>query len=819
MNMSRQEISKKIHAIFRDPETRSRLNHTLATAREKLTTSIGDVADLAGITPAQARYAETIKILNPNRRNQANIRAHRRYSLNELNRLIITAELLRHNFSMSDIKEFLTHETSTIQELIEESSQLDLPTRLRQAEEAYLQRMLTPRLLYFAQCLLLGDIFSGAYALFLPMATRPSTLPRITSVTDLPTLGPSLVGWHSRSRPYCVLYMNEPTTDNPSRYEIRSVDELCGLTPEAASKDELTGAYLIIEKEFVQILDQQSTRPSRIEKDAGEIPANPNMVARRILRFFQQDHVSEHHFFGQDYSGAYDGMIYSSPEFMSHLTGDTLLTKVAELIVRLGAVNVRTARQFWTFCNILLPEETTMELPVAQQSLVVVAQSKNSPHRIGITRLAPGTQEGIALRAANSGHAIIRRNIRENDTTIAYNDVESSPGAIGNAMAMPVLDGDARPLAVIYVRANIPSDVAVTRPAAVSTPLGGTTMVKNAKTKTEPAAAITGSAPEEVFDINDQLLLRMLGHMVGDFVASYRARYLTRESLRLMIEWPRMIDSFFRDFKSVNAFRSDMDDALSKAKAALAPQSANQPVAEDIAEGELGRSDEDEVVSIPLTLIAVDINQHSRYVNENGNNSARHLVREVGRRITEQLRMPNRELSAAQQKGSARLYHIDGDRYYVLLRAASSIQARTYAESIFKVLNKPYQLQIRRMSGNQEITVGKLSLDVKVRLAVTIYDRDDLDLLLRPVKGADDIVSALMRTLNQGLYAGTQIVSDNTSVIMLLNNQTGTFEDVAPKDSVLPEGQPETANGYGSGGGFSLTATTEAVSSAALRRA
>ena len=808
MNMNRQEISKKIHAVFRDPETRRSLNQTLATAREKLTTSIGDVADLAGITPAQARYAEAINILNPNRRNQANVRAHRRYSLNELNRLIITGELLKHNFSMSDIKEFLTHEDAAIQDLIEESKQLDLPTRLRLAEEAYLQRMLTPRLLYLAQCLLLGDIFSGAYALFLPMVTRPSALPTIQSVNDLSGLGPSLVGWHSRSRPYCVLYMNEPTTDNPSRYEIRSIDTLCGITPTTANEGELTGAYLIIEKEFAQILDHQPTRPSRIEKETGETPANPTLVARRILQFFQQDNVSEQHFFGQDYAGASDGMIYSSPEFMSHLTGDTLLTKVAELIVRLGTVNARTARQFWTFCSILLPEETTMELPVAQQSLVVVAQSKNSPHRVGITRLAPGAQEGIALRAANSGHAIIRRNIQENDTTIAYNDVESSPDTIGNALAMPILDSDARPLAVIYVRANLQSTSHVTRPPAVSAPLRDTSMIKTANDK---LATDSGHpAPATVFDVNDQLLLRMLSHMVGDFVASYRARYLTRESLRLMIEWPRMIDPFFRDFRSVNAFRDDMVEALDKAKAVLTSQNCEQPAEEG---GEASAPDEvSGGTNVSLTLIAVDINQHSKYVNEYGSNSARYLVREVGRRIIQQLRMPNRELTVAEP----RLYHIDGDRFYVLLVGATPSQSRAYAESISTVLNKRYQLQIRRTSGNQEITVGKLTLDVDVRLAVTFYGRDDLEHLLKPIKGADDVVSALMRTLNQGLYEGTQASSDNAKPIMLLDNQTGTFVDIAAKESTSTDGMPETASG---GGGLALTATTDVVSSASLRRA
>ncbi len=51
-----------------------------------------------------------------------------------------------------------------------------------------------------------------------PLATLPVSY---LAVEDLPLIGPSLVGWHSRNHPYCVLFMHEPRMDDPTRYEFR----------------------------------------------------------------------------------------------------------------------------------------------------------------------------------------------------------------------------------------------------------------------------------------------------------------------------------------------------------------------------------------------------------------------------------------------------------------------------------------------------------------------------------------------------------------------------------------------------------------------
>jgi DNA-binding transcriptional MerR regulator len=227
--MSWQTISDKIHQHLRDTATRKRLNERFTSARDQLTTTIGEAAKLANISPEKARYAEVIGILSPGRSHESKGdenkgSPHRRYSLGELNRLIVMGDLIDQGFSMTDIARFLSRERGSTDIILDSIQAPDLAARLRKAESAYLQRMMVPRLLYFAQCLLLGDVVDCSIALVLPVAanaseTRPSF--SVTRADDLPLVGPSLVGWHSRSHPYCVLYMREPRMDDATRYELR----------------------------------------------------------------------------------------------------------------------------------------------------------------------------------------------------------------------------------------------------------------------------------------------------------------------------------------------------------------------------------------------------------------------------------------------------------------------------------------------------------------------------------------------------------------------------------------------------------------------
>ena len=98
MSMNWQHIAERIHDHLREPSTRQRLNSRFASARDQLTTSIGEATKLAGVPAEKARYAEAIGMLTPRRSRENKGGAHRRYSLGELNRLIVMGDLIDHGF-------------------------------------------------------------------------------------------------------------------------------------------------------------------------------------------------------------------------------------------------------------------------------------------------------------------------------------------------------------------------------------------------------------------------------------------------------------------------------------------------------------------------------------------------------------------------------------------------------------------------------------------------------------------------------------------------------------------------------------------------
>ena len=284
---------------------------------------------------------------------------------------------------MSDIAHYLNRERNTTDMLIENIQSSDLATRLREAETSHVQRMLIPQLLYLAQCLLLGDVVDCSIAIVLPVETEATGAPiaPINSVDGLPDIGPSLIGWRSRSHPYCVLYMREPRMDDTTRYEYRPIDEMCREANVAEVDEQPTGAYLLIEREFAHLLSASAPNRPRVDSEGGAstLPpsgaeqkkyANPRAVAYRLLRMLRQPADEEHHTFGHSYSSVGDGMLYNSPEFSSNLTGDRLLTEITELVVRLGndlKTDASSPRGRWVYSAILLPDN--LDLPSAQQSL------------------------------------------------------------------------------------------------------------------------------------------------------------------------------------------------------------------------------------------------------------------------------------------------------------------------------------------------------------------------------------------------------------------------------------------------------------------
>lgn len=744
--MRSQAITDKIRDHLRSPATRMRLNERFSAARNQLTTPIGEATRLADITAEKARYAEMIGILSPGRSREGSSddskgSAHRRFSLRELNRLIIVGDLVAHGFSMSDIASYLLLERSTTEIMLDSIQAPDLATRLRRAEAAYLQRMLVPRLLYFAQCLLLGDVVDCSIALVLPVrdAEDPSSaVPhppvQVTHADDLPLAGPSLVGWHSRSHPYCVLYMREPRMDDATRYVLRSVDEMCRDAGIASGCYQPTGAYLLIEPEFAHLLRATPATRARSEGETpvgeseGEKSRHAYAVAYRLLRFLQApSDAGEGEGEGEDefsfgrYASVGEGMVYSSPEFMSDMTGDRLLTEIAELVVRLGnAVNTEASSQRgrWIFSAILMPDN--FYLPPGKQSLVVMAQSKKSPHTVGVTRVTPGKNDGLSTLAALSGHVLYRRAFDSTDAAVADAGFEGEPGP---ALALPVLGSHGKPLAVLYIRSKYDGD----------------------------------TSTSQTFTVEDQMLLRVIGHIIGGIVSGYRGNYLARDELVEMIRQPRSVDRFFHEFKSANAFWQDLEHVLTEQQATV--RSAKEP--RKGAAGQASRA------TNPITMIAIDIDGYSDYFNKYGNNTARSLLLAVGRRIADQPLLANSPLLSASDRTRKTLYHMYGDRFCLLLENVSADDAARYATNLGELLNSAYTLEVSRATGMRSGPATKFTIrDVEVRIALISYDSETLRMLLAPVdpaKATDRIhepvqyvISVITNAIDAGLNQGKQ---------------------------------------------------------------
>jgi len=756
-----QRIANKIHDHLNNPETRQRLNERFAAAREQLTTSIGEAARIAGMSPEKARYVEVAGILSPGRSTPRPVNehegdtpdeqrisvGHRRYSLRQINRLIIMGDLMDYGFGMTDIGRYMHRDQNAVDSLVESIQASDPTTRLRAAESAYVERMLIPRLMYFTHSLLLGDVVDCSIALVLPVGDITTCRERISRVEDLSQVGPALVGWHSRSHPYCVLFMREPLMDDATRYVIRSVDDMCEAAGVTEAREQPTGAYLLIEREFAHLLDAPATgRPlADVEAPTGEAP-NPRAVAYRLLRCLRQPADEARHVFGHSFSTVSDGMVYSSPEFMSDMTGDQLLTAIADLVVQLGNEQISKTtprRGEWVFSAILVPDNPSR--PPGKQSLVVRAQSKRSPHIVGVTKLTPGRNEGLSTYAALSGHMILRRAVDSADPAIADTGVDIE-GAPGPTLAMPAVSSTGKVLAVLYVRA---------------------VYGKNGSTN-------------DTFTANDQLLLRVIGHIIGGIVFSYRGNVLTRNRLREMIDQPKRVDRFLREFKTMNDFWSDLNTMLQRQQ--NAPSSVAR--ATDAVDNDAPN---------PITMLAVDIEDHSTLINTYGSNTARHLIRAVGRRIASQPFVTSSPLIGAATGARNKIYHLYGDRFCLLLENASMTSAQSYARGLQHLISGSYSLEVTHVDETgHTVAAAAITLHkVGVRLAVVSYSGAKLGQMLQAATPPEPVtehktyepvqyvLGGIMSVLDAGLSQAKQV---GPGSIVWLDTATGFFVPLAKND-------------------------------------
>lgn len=220
------------------------------------------------------------------------------------------------------------------------------------------------------------------------------------------------------------------------------------------------------------------------------------------------------------------------------------------------------------------------------------------------------------------------------------------------------------------------------------------------------AALYIASGELNAFSATDQRILRVTSRMIEELLTTYQARRQVNGNFSDMITNPGLVDISFKEFLSEDDFINDLETLLTEIQI------------RDMSEQE---SEEE------ISFIAIDIDNQGGLSSKYGERVARNLSREVGLRIKGQL-------SIFSSFRYAPPYHVQADRYYLLLKGISLEEARSKAELLRKALSGEYRIDSRRVVAGRPMTPGNMLelQDVTVRLGVPSYKYSKLkELLLR----------------------------------------------------------------------------------------
>ncbi|MBV9614516.1 MAG: MerR family transcriptional regulator [Ktedonobacteraceae bacterium] len=222
----------------------------------------------------------------------------------------------------------------------------------------------------------------------------------------------------------------------------------------------------------------------------------------------------------------------------------------------------------------------------------------------------------------------------------------------------------------------------------------------------------------QAFSRSHLRVLRMVGKMIGELLNTYLVRLSAVGKMRNLMAYPEYVDTRFRDFLSENEFIRNIEALLSQI------QKRDDPLKE--------------VVS----FIALDIDNQSGLANRYGDQIARELARIVGLRIHGQLR-------AFKDDAAYELYHINADRFYIVLKGLPLEQARAKAELLRQVLSAPYQIDPLRIPAGQPTLPEHMVTfsNITVRLGVACYFYWKLKEVLLRCPAATAVVETRMQIM------------------------------------------------------------------------
>jgi GGDEF domain-containing protein len=260
--------------------------------------------------------------------------------------------------------------------------------------------------------------------------------------------------------------------------------------------------------------------------------------------------------------------------------------------------------------------------------------------------------------------------------------------------------------------------------SGIAIPIGGSDGI---------AIAVLYIASEEVdaFSILDQRALRVITRMIEELLMTYQARQQIAGKLSDLLTNPELVDASFRPFLSESDFINNLEALLV---------------------GIHGRDIPGEKADEALSLIVVDIDDQSSLAMKLGDRVARNLSRAVGLRIQSQL-------GIFSDPELRRLYHVNADRYHLLLNGIKLEEAQKRAETLHKVLGGEYRFDARRVvMGRPMLPEGLLELpDVTVRIGVQSYSYKKLKEVLQRYSAETAIAmvrALIMQGTNEALEMG-----------------------------------------------------------------
>ena len=630
---------EQIRKHLQDKEVQKRIARSMADARSKATVTISRAASLFGFSESQLREWEKRGLLETKRtalpEDSKATKGHRQFSPDELDKLALIKELMGQGYTISEIPHNIddiweqsfpkqqgqttlidSHEFKHVHEVIH----IPIDTRFGRTNEEVFWRYFVSQVLRLSLILLCEDIPDTIAGIIVPLERRTAQKMEYKA-GDQPDVGPSLVGWFGENRSFQSFLDGNPSFAFPSDFLIRPLSMV-------GNEKQKDNVLIVIQREAKALF-----------------PSSALVETIRSLLDLLYQHV-------EDWKSCLDyGMRdweYQVTDFTNSKASDEVLNSIADMVVELGG-KTPDGRDRWQFALLFLPKDP--DLPIQQRNLVVRAQSKCSPHKVGITTVQM-KDPGLSFRAYQSGHTIYRPKIDSRDFILAYRDLEQS---VRSAIAIPLVGEGGLPIAALYV----------------------------------------ASDEEHAFSITDQRVLRVVTRMIEELLTTYQARRQVNGNFSDMITNPGLADVSFKDFKSEDDFINDLETLLT-----------------EIQSSELSERQAEEA----LSFIAIDIDNQGGLSRKYGERVARNLSREVGLRIQSQL-------SLFSSFRHIRPYHIQADRYYLLLNGNSLEEARNRAVVLRKALSAEYRIDARRVVVGRPLTPEyMLELqDVTVRLGVSSY--------------------------------------------------------------------------------------------------